>query len=46
MNNLRATAKPDRTREALASLNLRPDSRAEQLTVAQFAALHALLECP
>ena len=44
VNNLRATAKPDRTREALASLQLRPDSRAEQLTVAQFAALHALLE--
>jgi 16S rRNA (adenine1518-N6/adenine1519-N6)-dimethyltransferase len=43
VNNLRALASPDRTREALASLNLRPDSRAEQLTVAQFAALHALL---
>jgi 16S rRNA (adenine1518-N6/adenine1519-N6)-dimethyltransferase len=43
VNNLRTLAKPDRTREALASLNLRPDSRAEQLTVAQFAALHALL---
>ena len=43
VNNLRTLAKPDGTRAALASLNLRPDSRAEQLTVAQFAALHALL---
>jgi 16S rRNA (adenine1518-N6/adenine1519-N6)-dimethyltransferase len=43
VNNLRALAKPDRAREALASQNLRPDARAEQLTVVQFAALHALL---
>ena len=43
VNNLRSLAKPDRTREALASLNLRPDSRAEQLPVAQLAALHSLL---
>jgi 16S rRNA (adenine1518-N6/adenine1519-N6)-dimethyltransferase len=43
VNNLRSLAKPDRTREALASLNLRPDSRAEQLPVAQLTALHSLL---
>ena len=43
VNNLRALAKPDRVREALASLNLRPDARAEQLPVAQLAALHSLL---
>jgi 16S rRNA (adenine1518-N6/adenine1519-N6)-dimethyltransferase len=43
VNNLRTLAKPDRVREALASLNLRPDARAEQLTVSQFAALQALL---
>lgn len=43
VNNLRELAKPERAREALASLSLRPDSRAEQLTVAQFADLHALL---
>jgi 16S rRNA (adenine1518-N6/adenine1519-N6)-dimethyltransferase len=43
VNNLRSLAKPDRVREALASLNLRPDARAEQLPVAQLAALHALL---
>jgi 16S rRNA (adenine1518-N6/adenine1519-N6)-dimethyltransferase len=40
VNNLRALAKPDRVREALASLHLRPDARAEQLPVAQLAALH------
>jgi 16S rRNA (adenine1518-N6/adenine1519-N6)-dimethyltransferase len=43
VNNLRSTAEPDRTREALASLNLRPDARAEQLSVSELAALHALL---
>jgi len=43
VNNLRSLAKPDRIREALASLHLRPDSRAEQLTVSQLAALHTLL---
>jgi 16S rRNA (adenine1518-N6/adenine1519-N6)-dimethyltransferase len=43
VNNLRTLAKPDRAREALASLKLRPDARAEQLLVAQLAALHARL---
>jgi len=43
VNNLRSLAKPDRTREALAALELRPDARAEQLPVAQLAALHSLL---
>jgi len=43
VNNLRTLAKPDRAREALASLNLRPDARAEQLSVSQLAALHARL---
>jgi len=43
VNNLRSLAKPDRVRGALASLSLRPDARAEQLSVSQFAALHALL---
>src|SRR5216684_5267571 len=43
VNNLRTLAKPDRAREALASLNLRPDARAEQLSVSQLAALHSLL---
>jgi len=39
VNNLRARAKPAAIREILASLNLRPDSRAEQLSLSQFAAL-------
>ncbi len=39
VNNLRALAKPEEFRAALASLSLRPDARAEQLTVAQLAAL-------
>ena len=43
VNNVRSLAKPDRTREALAALELRPDARAEQLPVAQLAALHSLL---
>ncbi len=44
VNNLRSLAKPDVIREALAALNLRPDSRAEQLSVSQLAALHARLQ--
>jgi 16S rRNA (adenine1518-N6/adenine1519-N6)-dimethyltransferase len=40
VNNLRSLAKPDFVREALAAQSLRPDARAEQLSVAQFAALH------
>ena len=43
VNNLRSLAKPDHVREALATLKLRPDSRAEQLPVAQLAALRSLL---
>jgi 16S rRNA (adenine1518-N6/adenine1519-N6)-dimethyltransferase len=43
VNNLRPLANPATIREALASLTLRPDSRAEQLSVSNLAALHALL---
>jgi len=43
VNNLRSLAKPERAREALDSLNLHPDSRAEQLSVAQLAALYLQL---
>jgi 16S rRNA (adenine1518-N6/adenine1519-N6)-dimethyltransferase len=39
-NNLRALAVPERVREILGELKLREDSRAEQLSVAQFVALH------
>ncbi len=40
VNNLRILAKPEKVREALAALSLRPDARAEQLSVSQLAALH------
>jgi len=43
VNNLRSIAKPDRIREALASLNLRPDARAERLSVSQLSGLHSAL---
>lgn len=43
VNNLRSLASPDAVRKILAAQNLRPDARAEQLSVAQFAALHAAL---
>jgi 16S rRNA (adenine1518-N6/adenine1519-N6)-dimethyltransferase len=39
VNNLRSLAKPAAIREILASLNLRPDSRAEQLSVSQLDAV-------
>ncbi|HKW56493.1 MAG TPA: 16S rRNA (adenine(1518)-N(6)/adenine(1519)-N(6))-dimethyltransferase RsmA [Candidatus Acidoferrum sp.] len=42
-NNLRALAKPARLREILAAHDLRADVRAEQLSLAQFAALQAAL---
>jgi 16S rRNA (adenine1518-N6/adenine1519-N6)-dimethyltransferase len=43
VNNLRALANPDAVRTILAAQNLRSDARAEQLTVAQFAAIQACL---
>lgn len=39
VNNLRALAEPDAVRSALAAVQLRPDARAEQLSVSQFVAL-------
>jgi 16S rRNA (adenine1518-N6/adenine1519-N6)-dimethyltransferase len=39
-NNLRQIAKPQEIRELLRELKLREDARAEQLSVAQFAALY------
>lgn len=38
-NNLRSVASSEETRKALASINLRPDARAEQLSVTDFDAL-------
>ena len=43
VNNLRPIAEPDIVREILASQSLRPDARAEQLSVPQFALVHASL---
>jgi 16S rRNA (adenine1518-N6/adenine1519-N6)-dimethyltransferase len=43
VNNLRSLAKTEKLRAALASLDLRPDVRAEQVTVAQLAALFSRL---
>lgn len=44
VNNLRSLALPATVREALVAVKLRPDARAEQLTVAQLAALHLLVQ--
>jgi 16S rRNA (adenine1518-N6/adenine1519-N6)-dimethyltransferase len=44
VNNLRSMAAPDRVREALKSLSLRPDARAEQLGVPMLVALQRLLD--
>jgi len=43
VNNLRSVAKPAVIREALAALQLRPDARAEQLSLGNFAALQRQL---
>ncbi len=43
VNNLRASASPEAVRESLAKLGLRLDARGEQLSVTQFASLHACL---
>ena len=43
VNNLRSKAQPDTIRRALAAQHLRPDARAEQLSIAQFAALRSSL---
>ena len=42
-NNLRSLAKPAFVRDALSSLALRPDTRAEQLSVAHLAALYRII---
>jgi 16S rRNA (adenine1518-N6/adenine1519-N6)-dimethyltransferase len=43
VNNLKSQAPRERVQETLAGLKLRPDSRAEQLSVRDFAALYKLL---
>lgn len=44
VNNLRLLATPDAVRKNLAALNLRPDSRAEQLSVSQLVSLQSSLK--
>lgn len=46
VNNLRSLAKPNPVKEALTAQGLRPDARAEQLSLADFAALHSSLAGP
>jgi 16S rRNA (adenine1518-N6/adenine1519-N6)-dimethyltransferase len=47
VNNLRSIAEPETIRRALAAQHLRPDARAEQLSLAHFAALRfALAQTP
>jgi len=46
VNNLKLRVKPELIREALANLNLRPDARAEQLSVSNLAALSERLNLP
>jgi 16S rRNA (adenine1518-N6/adenine1519-N6)-dimethyltransferase len=43
VNNLRSVAQPAEVRDALATLQLRPDARAEQLNVSQLTALEERL---
>jgi 16S rRNA (adenine1518-N6/adenine1519-N6)-dimethyltransferase len=43
VNNLRPLGAPDAVRAALTAMELRPDSRAEQLSVTQLVALHRRL---
>jgi len=43
VNNLRELAEPDEVRNALGGIGLRPDARAEQISISNFAALYASL---
>lgn len=43
VNNLHSVAEPDNARAALLSIGIRPDARAEQLSLPQFAQLHEVL---
>ena len=44
VNNLKSSAPRDRVQKALSALKLRPDARAEQLSVRDFAALYERVE--
>jgi 16S rRNA (adenine1518-N6/adenine1519-N6)-dimethyltransferase len=43
VNNLRELAEPEEARNALGAIGLRPDARAEQISISNFAALYAAL---
>jgi 16S rRNA (adenine1518-N6/adenine1519-N6)-dimethyltransferase len=43
VNNLRELTEPDEVRNALGAVGLRPDARAEQISISNFAALYAAL---
>jgi 16S rRNA (adenine1518-N6/adenine1519-N6)-dimethyltransferase len=43
VNNLRELASPEEVRNALGAVGLRPDARAEQISISNFAALYAAL---
>jgi 16S rRNA (adenine1518-N6/adenine1519-N6)-dimethyltransferase len=43
VNNLRELAEPEEVRKALAAVGLRPDARAEQISIPNFAALYGAL---
>jgi len=43
VNNLREVAEPDEVRKALGPVGLRPDARAEQISISNFGALYAAL---
>jgi 16S rRNA (adenine1518-N6/adenine1519-N6)-dimethyltransferase len=44
VNNLRELAEPEEVRNALAAISLRPDARAEQISISNFAALYSALK--
>jgi 16S rRNA (adenine1518-N6/adenine1519-N6)-dimethyltransferase len=44
VNNLRELAAPEEVRNALGSVGLRPDARAEQISISNFAALYSALK--
>jgi 16S rRNA (adenine1518-N6/adenine1519-N6)-dimethyltransferase len=46
VNNLRTLTDPDQARRVLEQQSLRPDARAEQLSVSQFAALYSAIAQP
>jgi 16S rRNA (adenine1518-N6/adenine1519-N6)-dimethyltransferase len=43
VNNLRELAEPEEVRNALGAVGLRPDTRAEQISIAKFASLYTAL---